>query len=216
MPKKDIPIWPFILAGAAIGVAAMGTETGQRFVNPGALLPIDFIREYFKFAKQTQQTYNVPLQVTLAQAAVESGYGKHAPGNNFFGIKAGSSWKGETQLLKTWECGATGDAVKDGIKDQVIAVYPPGDPNGVCSGKYSYRVYGKFRKYPTPADSFNDHAKFFIDNKRYAAAFKYSNDPKQFATEIAKAGYATAPNYATALHTLIDNINSIASQNNLT
>ena len=36
-------------------------------------------------------------------------------------------------------------------------------------------------------------------NDRYKNAFKYSNNPNQFAKEIHKAGYATSPSYANDL-----------------
>lgn len=45
-------------------------------------------------------------RVTAAQAAIESNYGESglsADGNNFFGIKAGKSWKGEKKLYWTTE-----------------------------------------------------------------------------------------------------------------
>ena len=215
MAKEDNIIFPLLLVGAGVGLLATQSETVRTIINPGYMAPTDFVKAYYNFAKETQKLFKVPLQVTLAQAAVESFYGKSAPGFNFFGIKAGKTWTGETQLLKTWECGKTGNKVTDGIKDEIIAIYPPGDPKGICKGMYSYRVYGKFRKYKSALDSFIDHARFFIENKRYAGAFKYS-DPKSFATEIANAGYATAPNYATELHKLIDSINSIITKNNLT
>lgn len=217
MAEQDNTFLPWLLLGAGVGVIALSTKTGREILSPGPgyMNPTDFVTAYFKYAKATEKSYKVPLQVTLAQAAVESFYGKSAPGFNFFGIKAGKSWTGETQKLKTWECGKTGDKAKDGIKDEIIAIYPPGDPKGICTGMYSYRVYGTFRKYKSALDSFIDHAKFFLENKRYAPAFNY-NDPKQFATAIAQAGYATAPNYAAELHKLIDTINSIIIKNKLT
>lgn len=175
---------------------------------PIKLTPTNFFKSFIGDARVSEKKTGVPALVTLAQAAIESGYGKSAYGNNFFGIKAGKSWTGETQLLKTWECGRTGDPVKDGISDKIIKIYSPNDPNGVCKDKFSYRVWGKFRKYLTPAASFADHGAFLQGNKRYSNAFNYT-DPKQFATEIAKAGYATAPNYAGAIHTMIDGINKI-------
>ena len=42
-------------------------------------------------------------QLAAAQSALETGYGKHAPGNAYFGMKAGSSWDGPTQTLRTHE-----------------------------------------------------------------------------------------------------------------
>jgi flagellum-specific peptidoglycan hydrolase FlgJ len=70
-------------------------------------------------------------RVAASQAALESNYGKSAPGNNFFGIKAGKSWKGATQKLKTWE---------------------------VVAGK-KVSIKDSFRKYTDFKQSFKDWAK---------------------------------------------------------
>jgi flagellum-specific peptidoglycan hydrolase FlgJ len=168
----------------------------------------DFIKLFLPYATYVQSVTDVPASVILAQAGLESGWGASVYGNNFFGIKAGPSWKGETQLLKTWECGKTGIAAKDGIKDIVISIFKPGDPAGVCKSGYSYRVYSKFRRYKTVKDGFLDHANFLKTNPRYAKAFNYTHNPKQFAAEVAAAGYATDPDYKNKLHTIIDLINT--------
>jgi flagellum-specific peptidoglycan hydrolase FlgJ len=44
-----------------------------------------------------------------------------------------------------------------------------------------------------------EHARFFLKNRRYAAALKVKDDADSFAREIQKAGYATAPDYAVQL-----------------
>ena len=47
-----------------------------------------FSDEEIKLAQKVQDTYGVPASVTLAQYAIESGYGKHTVGkNNYFNIK---------------------------------------------------------------------------------------------------------------------------------
>jgi len=66
-----------------------------------------------------------------------------------------------------------------------------------------------FRKYDTAEESFTDHAKLFLTNKRYAKALQVKTDPYKFAEEVAKAGYATAPNYADSLKTLIKEIEKV-------
>jgi flagellar protein FlgJ len=75
-----------------------------------------------------------------------------------------------------------------------------------ADGKYVYRVKDWFRKYDTPEECFSDHADFFFRNKRYADALKVKDNPERFAEEIAKAGYATATNYATTLKSMIATI----------
>jgi len=194
---------------AALGVFILSTPEKAALphvITPSGdnLTPSQFVKKYYPYALDSQKVTKVPALVTLAQAGLESAYGKHAYGNNFFGIKAGSSWNGEIQKLKTWECGKT--------SDEVIKMYAPysegSNPNCNAAGKTSYRVYGKFRAYPNAQSGFVDHGEFLRDNKRYKAAFKYT-EPSQFAVEIAKAGYATAPNYATILVQTIINIKKV-------
>ena len=163
--------------------------------------PTDFIKKYYKFALESQQYTGVPFAVSLAQAAIESGWGRGLFGNNFFGIKATKDWPGQIQKLPTWEYGQTGNPVKDKIKDEIIQIIPPVPPNTL----HKYRVRSTFRKYNSPADSFIDHAKFLKVNPRYKNAFKYK-DPYLFLKEVAKAGYATDPDYAAKLKVIIDNI----------
>jgi hypothetical protein len=42
-------------------------------------------------------------RLAASQASLETGYGKSAVGNNYFGVKAGSSWKGPVSNAGTWE-----------------------------------------------------------------------------------------------------------------
>lgn len=135
----------------------------------------EFYDRYAPAAMRNEEQYFVPWQVTLAQAAVESAWGKYAPGFNFFGIKASKAWKGKTQLLKT----------KEVINNQEIT------------------INDRFRAYDSPAESFRDHAIFLQTNKNYRLAFQ-TRDPKEFAKRVHAGGYATAPNYTTTLWGVID------------
>jgi len=168
------------------------------------LNPQQFIETYSLAAQEAQKTTGVPASITLAQAALESGWGAHAPGNNFFGIKVGKNWTGNIQLIDTTECGHTGNAAKDGIFDEVVAIYPPGDPHHSpsCTSKYSYKVKSKFRAYYTPTESFADHGNFLKNNPRYTACFETTN-ATDFASALQKSGYSTATNYAEILMQII-------------
>ena len=64
-----------------------------------------------------------------------------------------------------------------------------------------------FRAYNSIAESFVDHGKFFLENGRYTAAMAATHDPRQFAIEINRAGYATDPSYASKLIGLMDRYN---------
>lgn len=145
----------------------------------------------------------------MAQAALESGYGQYAFSNNFFGIKDSDSWNGDVQKLKTWEAGSTGNRHLDNIKDdtEIIKIYKPYEAGNRFPSQYGYRVRAKFRAYPTAFEGFADHSKFLKTNYRYNAAFQYT-DPYNFAREVAKAGYASAPNYEAILISYVNEVNS--------
>jgi flagellum-specific peptidoglycan hydrolase FlgJ len=137
----------------------------------------------FKIAgggQQSQRTTGVPASVTIAQAILESNWGRSylaREANNLFGIKAltregpaGVVW------IDAWE-------VENG---QNVYVPQP------------------FRKYNSMAESIVDHGRFFIENRRYAPALAAKDDPNEFARRIAAAGYATDPSYAPKLIALMD------------
>lgn len=161
------------------------------------LTPKQFVNNYLIFAKQTEEKTGINALFTLAQAALETGWGVSAPGNMFFGVKASKDTPDDKKQLLT-----TREILKDKNAKfpQVISVKPLGN------GKYEYCVKDWFRKYDTPEESFTDHAQFFLQNKRYAEALEVKNDPYKFAEEVAKAGYATAPNYAESLKSVIRTI----------
>jgi flagellum-specific peptidoglycan hydrolase FlgJ len=49
---------------------------------------LDFIASIAPAAQASEKKYGVPASVTIAQAILESAWGKRAIGNNYFGIKA--------------------------------------------------------------------------------------------------------------------------------
>jgi len=62
-----------------------------------------------------------------------------------------------------------------------------------------------FRKYKKVSDSYRDHSEFLKNRDRYADLFTYKiTDYKAWATGLKKAGYATHPEYATKLISLIE------------
>ena len=160
------------------------------------MTPSEFVKTYYKYAKQTQDKTGIDARFILAQAALETGWGKSVYGNMFFGIKDSDGVNGNEQLLRTTEV-----LKNPNVKfPEVISVTKRPD------GKYNYVVKDWFRKYDTPEGSFTDHACFFFTYNRYKKALEVKSDPYKFAEEIAKAGYATAPNYADSLKSVIKTV----------
>lgn len=138
------------------------------------MTPDDFIARVSPGAQAAAKESGVLASVSIAQGALESGWGAHAPGNNLFGIKADKSWHGPVNYRSTTE---------------------------VIAGKRT-TITAAFRAYPSWAESIADHAAFIKRNPRYAKCFSCST-PELFAVELQKAGYATDPVYAVVLSRLI-------------
>ena len=159
--------------------------------------PKDFVNTYLPYAQETEQKTGISAIAVLAQAAVESGWGNAAPGNMFFGVKAApGTTPANEQLLTTTEYSRRAD-----LKFPVILSITPVVMNGTKMFKYKVKDY--FRKYATPEESFTDHASFFLNNPRYADAIAVKSNAVEFINAIAKAGYATDPNYANTLNNVI-------------
>lgn len=159
----------------------------------------DFFQKYYEYALQSEKMTRIPALFTLAQSALETGWGKKAPANNMFGVKADKNWTGKRVLVDTDEYFTTPDMPFPEIMS--IEWVP-------ALGKYKYRVKDWFRAYDAPSDSFNDRAQFLL-RKRYEKAFFHVPNPYKFAQEVALAGYATAPNYYAILASIISKLEGI-------
>lgn len=164
----------------------------------------EFVKQYKPFALESEKKTGISHLFILAQAALESGWGERGVGNNFFGIKVPKNLVSSTpnekkQLLFTTEV-LNSPTPNPQQFPKIISISKRTD------GKWLYRVQDWFRKYDTPEECFTDHAQFFFRNKRYAKALEVKADPYKFAEEVAKAGYATAPNYAKILKDVIQTI----------
>ncbi|TAL86741.1 MAG: flagellar assembly peptidoglycan hydrolase FlgJ [Rhodanobacter sp.] len=143
------------------------------------LLPGDpqaFVATFAPYAYQVARKLGVSMRAVLAQAALETHWGRHMPAhpdgsssNNLFGIKAGSSWAGTRVNVPTLE----------------------------FEGGVPVRRQAQFRAYPSPAASFANYAELVGSNPRYAGALGKGDDVLGFARGLVEGGYATDPNYAT-------------------
>ena len=133
-----------------------------------------FIKSASGAAQKSEQKTGVPASVTIAQAILESGWGRSGlsqDGNSYFGMK----------------CFATPGSNATGCR--------PYDTHE-CDGSSCYSTNASFRVYDSVLASFKDHSNSMASLPRYRAAFAHANDPDRFAVAIADAGYATSPTYA--------------------
>jgi len=146
--------------------------------GPSATLTTaQFIAASVPGAQRGWREYGVPPSVTIAQAVLESGWGRSSLASvdrNYFGIKCQNGSFGRLadgcHVYRTNECTKA----------------------GVC-----FATSASFRTYPSQSHSFRDHGSFLRVNSRYAGAFAYAEDANRFIWTVWKAGYATDPNYYT-------------------
>ena len=162
----------------------------------------EFVTAYYAEALKTQEKTGIAAIAILAQAAQESGWGRVAPGNMFFGVKDTDGLNGNEQLLTTHEYSRRADEKYKNI----INVKPV-----MIKGQkfFEYKIQAYFRKYNTAEECFTDHANFILQHKNYAKALLVKNDVQKFIDELAAAGYATDPNYAGNLKKIAAMINKI-------
>lgn len=138
----------------------------------------DFVATMLPMAEQAAKRIGVDPRYLVAQAALETGWGKSvmrqqdgSSSHNLFGIKAGSSWKGDQARAITSEF-RNGEMVKE---------------------------TAAFRSYDSYQDSFHDLVTLLQSNNRYQEVLKSADKPEQFVRELQKAGYATDPDYASKI-----------------
>jgi len=102
------------------------------------------------------------------------------------------------------QCFKWQDDRKKNILESIEAFDPILDRLAVVLGLSPVAV-----KYATPEESFTDHANLFIRVSRYKNALLVKSDPYRFIEEIAKAGYATDPSYASKLKSLAATIEKL-------
>ncbi len=141
------------------------------------MAPQDFISTIGKAARQSMIETRIPASFVVADAALESGWGKSllsVQGFNLFGVKADSSWKGATLTMQTRE---------------------------YLNGQW-IMVPALWRKYSDWFGSISDHAQFLLTNPRYKPCFS-GKTGVGFALAVQAAGYATDPDYASKLISII-------------
>ena len=138
----------------------------------------EFVKSIWPQAKQAASAIGLDPKILMAQAALETGWGKFVTkdidgtsSNNLFNIKSGDSKEFDSVNVKTTEY----------IADTPI------------------KMNASFRKYPSVEQSFNDYISLIKENERYQTALASTSNPELYVNELHKAGYATDPNYGTKI-----------------
>lgn len=151
----------------------VGRPPATGSVTGGYESPAAFVTDLWPHAQRVGRALGIDGRVILAQAALETGWGERMartpdgrPSHNLFGIKA-HGWGGAVTSVPTLE-------FRDGTVQREVA---------------------QFRAYRSPAEAFDDYARFLTDNPRYRQALA-AGDAAGFARGLQAAGYATDPDYA--------------------
>ena len=142
----------------------------------------EFVKKHYGQALVASKGSGIFIETLLGQSILETSSGKSllsSKYNNYFGIKADSSWKGRSVNMKTGE---------------------------VFNGK-SVTINSDFRVYDSFLDSARDYIKFLKTNPRYTkyGVFK-AKDYKEQIQAIKNAGYATGTNYVSAVLKIVGGI----------
>lgn len=158
---------------------------------PSTAQQVQFAQSLWPQAQQAAQQLGVSPVSLLAQAALETDWGRSMPrssngstSNNLFGIKAGAGWSGDSVQNDTQEYqGGTATAVK-----------------------------AQFRSYSTPSQCFTDYVSMLQSNPRYAAALGTGDDTQAFGAALQRGGYATDPAYAAKLGAVANTLTRALTQ----
>lgn len=137
-----------------------------------------FVRQLMPAAKMVASKMGLSPAALIAQAALETGWGKHmaknsdgSTGNNLFGVKAGSRWTGQSTSANSLEY----------VNNQAV------------------EQRSSFRSYTSVVQSMQDYADLITGSDRYQKAKEVASNPAAYFEELQAAGYATDPNYANKL-----------------
>ena len=150
----------------------------------------DFLAQLSLPARLASEQSGIPHHLILAQAALESGWGQRQirrengePSFNLFGVKASGDWKGKVTEITTTEF-ENGEAKK---------------------------VKAKFRVYSSYLEALSDYVSLLTRNPRYAAVTSAST-AEQGAQALQNAGYATDPQYARKLTSMIQQLKAMSDK----
>ena len=181
--RKNLDKTANAVAKAIAEFYGLAEKTGDAKTPPIELTEEKFIQSIVDSLKG--QKLNILPSVTIAQAILESNWGKSSLAReacNLFGIKASKDW--------------TGQVYKKQTKEQ--------KPNGEV-----YTISADFRKYGSYLESIKDHDKFFVSTPWRKENYKKVLEAKNYKTQalaLRECGYATDLNYGHKLIQLIERL----------
>jgi flagellar protein FlgJ len=171
------------------GIEATSPPSARSRPDDGA--PPEFVERFRPLAEAAARRLGVGAEAVIAHAALETGWGRHAPARadggpsfNFFGIKATGGWRGPEVVARTVE---------------------------FEGGEAQHRVE-RFRAYGSAQAAIDDYVRLVGGNPRYAAARGTGSDTASFARALQAGGYATDPNYARKLEAVAASVRQILDQ----
>ena len=158
----------------------------------------EFVRQAYEAAAKSSEKSGMPAMVTVAQAALESNWGKSRlsqEAHNYFGIKAHGKHERTRWCTREYNYPST---PKTGA---------PGTP---ASGKM-LQVMAEFAKYGSLEECIECRDGILLRGAVYAAAREARGDEEQFIREMAKH-WATDPRYAEKLLAMVGVVRGILVQ----
>lgn len=168
------------------------------------------VKEFVKWIYPAAKSGEISPVFVTAQAALESGWGKSAIGNNLFGITKGSSWTGAVQLVNTTEYFSRPD-VTFKTPEKVLSVTKINDK------RYKYQVKRFFRDYQSLEQCLTDHLAI-LKKTGFSDAWPYRNDARQYVVKIQDcvgSKYATSPDYVVTMNKLFSMVEKVVKEEKL-
>ena len=179
-------ISPAVVLSAAVAPTPAADRSRVRDL-PAGKTPSrqEFLDAILPAAEKAAAQLGVSPRNLIAQAALETGWGRHLPRSadgrlsfNFFGIKATGNWRGPAVSSSTTE---------------------------VLQGR-AQRMVERFRAYSSVDESVADHARLIGSSRRYQAVRGTGDDALAFGTALHRGGYATDPGYAQKIVAVADSV----------
>lgn len=151
--------------------------------------PRSFVDKVMPYVKKAAKALGVEAEMLAAQAALETGWGKHmlannegGASNNLFNIKRDSSWQGDSVAVNSLE-------EKEGVLQPERA---------------------EFKSYGNLAESVSDYIDLISNKTHFRDALDAAENSFDFIQRLQKAGYATDSGYAEKIFSVYRQIKQLS------